>query len=106
MKKSFNLVRAFPVFWTAGCLFVLAALFIGDPWSSHAIRAGLACVCVGCCVNAASAFLARRMWGRFSVITPDSISGGKPAFFAISIIYSILAVVCGFGAATFAPKAL
>lgn len=103
MSSTPTLVRAFMFFWIGGCLVMLPALFVTAPLSSHIMRLGMACICLACCMNVASAVRNRKMWGRWSVVTPDTM-GGPFLFSVLAGMHGTLAVVCAIGAFTFTSK--
>jgi hypothetical protein len=98
------LVRAFVFLWICGCIIMLPAMLVAAPLSSYIARLGLACICLACCLNVFSAVITQKMWGRLSVITPNTVYGGARAFYGLSALYGILAVVCAIAAFTFESK--
>lgn len=100
MKRRDVLIRWFLYLWCAGCIVMLPAFWSIPPWSDRFIRLGCGCVCLACCANILSALRTQRMWGRFSIITPNEFGG--LVFFRVMIFLNLaMAGICAWGATTF-----
>lgn len=94
------LITVFHILWVIGLIMMLPALVVRGQWVSSSTGTGLGIMCLACIANIISAVLHQRMWGRYSVVTPDNI-GGLTMFRVFMFLYALFAVIFALGSVRF-----